>query len=244
MNRIAQYLRGDVLTVSGEALRAGYEMAEVYNDKVIRPLDNPLSAEGGLAVLRGSLAPDGAVIKHTAASPSLLVHKGPAVVFDSYDDLIARIDSDELDVDKDSVLVLRNAGPVGGPGMPEWGNLPLPAKILRTGVRDMVRISDARMSGTAYGTCIVHVAPESAIGGALAFVADGDLISLDVPRRRLDLVVPREVLARRRESWSPPPALYQRGWGRLYVRSVNQANLGCDLDFLQAGPPTPEPAIH
>jgi dihydroxy-acid dehydratase len=244
MARLDPFLRADTLTVTGRSLGAGYAGAVVYNNDVIRPLDHPLASEGGLAVLRGSLAPDGAVIKHTAASPELLVHTGPAVVFDDYDDLAARIDDEDLDVTPDSVLVLRQAGPVGGPGMPEWGQLPLPAKLLRAGVRDLVRVSDARMSGTSYGTCVLHVAPESAIGGPLALVADGDLITLDVPARRIDLEVPAEVVARRRDNWRPRPAHYQRGWGKLYTRSIGQANDGCDLDFLEAGEPTAEPAIH
>jgi dihydroxy-acid dehydratase len=244
MARLDPFLEADTLTVTGRSLRDGYAGATVYNDDVIRPLDRPLASEGGLAVLRGSLAPDGAVIKHTAASPELLIHTGPAVVFDDYDDLAARIDDEHLDVGPNSVLVLRRGGPVGGPGMPEWGQLPLPAKLLRTGIRDLVRVSDARMSGTSYGTCVLHVAPESAIGGPLALVADGDLIALDVPARRLDLEVPAEIIARRREAWRPRAPHYQRGWGKLYTHSIGQANEGCDLDFLQAGEATPEPAIH
>ncbi len=244
MARIADWLHTDALTATGRTMGEELEGARVYNDDVIRSLEGPLSPEGGLAVLRGSLAPDGAVIKHTAASPELLAHTGPAVVFEDYDDLSARIDDTALAVTPGSVLVLRQAGPVGGPGMPEWGQLPIPAKLLRAGVRDMVRVSDARMSGTSYGACVLHVAPESAIGGPLALVQDGDLIALDVPRRRLDLEVAPEVLARRRAAWQPRPAHYQRGWGQLYSRSVGQANEGCDLDFLQAGAATPEPSIH
>jgi len=244
MSRLDPLMHPKTLTVTGRSLRDGYANAPVYNDDVIRRLDDPLSPEGGLAVLRGSLAPDGAVIKHTAASPELLAHTGPAVVFEDYDDMARRIDDDRLDVAPASVLVLRQAGPIGGPGMPEWGHLPVPAKLLRSGVRDLVRVSDARMSGTAYGTCVVHVTPESAAGGPLALVADGDLVTLNVGSRRLDLEVPAEILARRRDHWRPPPPIYRRGWGKLYVSSVGQADKGCDLDFLEAGGPTPEPAIH
>lgn len=244
MSRLGDMLVLDALTVTGQSWRVELRGAQVYHDDVIRPLDNPLWGEGGLAVVRGSLAPDGAVIKQTAASPELLAHSGPAVVFHNYDDLLARIDHEALDVRPESVLVLRQAGPVGGPGMPEWGQLPLPAKLLRLGVRDLVRVSDARMSGTSYGTCVLHVAPESAVGGPLALVQDGDIVTLDVSGRRLELEVPAEVLARRREAWQPPAPHYQRGWGKLYSRSITQANDGCDLDFLEAGPPTPEPAIH
>ena len=244
MARLGPLIDGSAMTVTGKPMGDGIAGAVVHHDEVIRPLDRPLSPEGGLAVLRGTLAPDGAVIKPTAASPELLVHTGPAVVFDDYDDLAARIDDERLAVDAGSVLVLRQAGPIGGPGMPEWGQLPLPAKLLRTGIRDMVRVSDARMSGTSYGTCVLHVAPESAVGGPLALVENGDLVTLDVPGRRLDLEVPAETLARRREAWQPPVPHYQRGWGSLYSRTIRQANEGCDLDFLEAGAPTPEPAIH
>ncbi len=211
---------------------------------MIRPLDRPVSGEGGLAILRGSLAPDGAVIKPVAADPNLLVHTGPAVVFDDYAELEAHIDRPDLDVTPSSVLVLRNAGPVGGPGMPEWGMLPLPRKLLEQGVRDMVRISDARMSGTSYGTCVLHVAPESAVGGPLALVQTGDQISLDVPGRRLELLVDGAELARRRASLTAPAPRFARGYGELYSEHVTQADLGCDFDFLHAGPPTPEPPIH
>src|SRR3954452_11639586 len=184
----------DVPTVSGLTIAQILDGAEVFNDDVIRPLPNPLRSEGGLAILRGSLAPDGAVIKHSAASPSLLRHTGPAVVFEDYDDMNARLDDPDLDVTPDSVLVLRNAGPLGGPGMPEWGMLPIPKKLLAAGVDDMVRISDARMSGTAYGTCVLHVAPESFVGGPLALVESGDLVALDVEARRLDLLVDQSEL--------------------------------------------------
>src|SRR4051794_120880 len=233
----------DAPTVAGSLLD-GLDGAAVYDDDVIRPLENPLSAEGGLAVLRGSLAPDGAVIKHSAASESLLRHTGPAVVFSDYDDLSARLDDPSLEVTPDSVLVLQNAGPLGGPGMPEWGMLPLPKKLLQAGVDDMVRISDARMSGTAYGTCVLHVAPESFVGGPLAFVRSGDLISMDVPGRRLDLLVAEEELARRRSSWVTPERPAARGYEQLFFSHVTQANEGCDFDFLHGAGGVPEPAIH
>lgn len=199
---------------------------------------------GGTAIVRGSLAPDGAVIKISAADPRLLVHTGPAVVFRNYDDLAARIDDDELAVDENSVLVLQSAGPLGGPGMPEWGMLPIPKKLLVKGIRDMLRISDARMSGTSYGTCVLHIAPESHVGGPLAFVRDGDLICLDVPNRRLDLLVSDEELAARRATWTPPAPPYVRGYGAIFSERVTQANLGCDFAFADVTAPVPDPEIH
>ena len=231
-------------TVSGESLGAGIESARVFNSKVIRSLADPVSPRGGTAILYGNLAPSGAVIKPTAAEPRLLQHTGRAVVFRDYNDLAARIDEEALVVDEDSVLVLQNAGPIGAPGMPEWGMLPIPRKLLKKGVRDMVRISDARMSGTAYGACVLHVSPESYVGGPLAFVRDGDLIELDVPGRKLHLDVSDAELARRREKWTTPPVRYDRGFGALYAAHVTQADRGCDFDFLHAGDETPEPEIH
>jgi dihydroxyacid dehydratase/phosphogluconate dehydratase len=195
-------------------------------------------------VLRGNLAPDGAVIKPPAAEPQLHRHTGRAVVFADYDDLAARIDDPQLDVDERSVLVLKSAGPIGAPGMPEWGQLPIPKKLLERGVRDMVRISDARMSGTSYGACVLHVAPEAAVGGPLALVRDGDLIELDVPGRRLTLHVEDGELARRRAAWRRPAPRYMRGYGALAAQHMTQANEGCDFDFLAAGAPTPDPDIH
>lgn len=232
------------LTMNGRTLGENLDGAQVHDPDVIRDPERALSAEGGLAVLRGSLAPDGCVVKHTAASPELLQHTGPAVVFDDYDDLAARIDDDSLEVTEDSVLVLRNAGPLGAPGMPEWGMLPIPRKLLRRGVTDMVRISDARMSGTSYGTCVLHVAPEAHVGGPLALVRDGDPIRLDVPGRRLDLLVDSDELARRRAGWTQRPDPYVRGYGQLFARHVTQADHGCDFDFLAAPGKVPEPAIH
>ena len=195
-------------------------------------------------MLRGNLAPDGAVIKQSACDPSLLVHSGPAVVFKNYDDMAARIDDPDLDVTNDSVLILQNAGPQGGPGMPEWGMLPIPKKILETGVHDMVRISDARMSGTSYGTCVLHVAPESFVGGPLALVRDGDQVTLDVPGRLLRLEVSDEELARRRAEWTPPQRKFERGFGQIYANHITQADKGCDFDVLMGTAPTPEPEIH
>jgi dihydroxy-acid dehydratase len=243
LSRLRGHLALDCPTVTGRTLGENIAGAEVLADDVIRPLDRPLDTAGGTCVLRGTLAPDGAVIKPTAADPRLLVHTGRALVFTNYADLKARIDAPDLPVTPDSVLVLRSAGPVGAPGMPEWGMLPIPRKLLAAGVRDMVRVSDARMSGTSYGTCVLHVAPESTIGGPLALVRDGDLVALDVPGRRLDLLVDESELARRRAAWSPPPRGVGRGYGRLYLDEVTQAPEGCDFRFLEAGPDTPEPDI-
>jgi dihydroxy-acid dehydratase len=231
-------------TINGKTIGENIAGARIYNDDVIRTHDKPVSATGGLAVLRGNLAPDGAVIKPTAAEAHLLKHIGPAVVFRDYNDMAARIDDENLKVDENSVLVLQNGGPLGGPGMPEWGQLPIPKKLLKNGVRDMVRISDARMSGTSYGTCVLHVAPESFVGGPLAFVRDGDLVELDVDARRLHLNVSDAELARRRSAWRQPQLPYARGYGALYAQHITQANRGCDFDFLHHGAPTPDPEIH
>ena len=244
MARLGDRLDGGALTMNGRTLGENLQDAQVYDEDVIRDPQHAMSAEGGLAVLRGSLAPDGCVIKHTAASPGLLRHTGPAVVFNDYEDLSARVDDEDLRVDEDSVLILRNAGPLGGPGMPEWGMLPIPRKLLRRGVTDMVRVSDARMSGTSYGTCVLHVAPEAYVGGPLALVRDGDRIRLDVPGRRIDLLVDEDEMAERRAAWTPPPQPYVRGYGRLFARHVTQADRGCDFDFLADAGEVPEPAIH
>jgi dihydroxy-acid dehydratase len=244
LKEISPLLELDCLTVNGQTLGANIESARVCNSEVIRPLDNPVSAKGGTAVLYGNLAPNGAVIKPTAADPRLHQHTGRAVVFKDYNDLAARINDERLEVDADSVLVLQNAGPLGGPGMPEWGMLPIPTKLLKQGVRDMVRISDARMSGTSYGACVLHVAPEAFVGGPLAFVRDGDLIELDVPNRKLNLIVSDAELTARRAAWQPPARRYERGWGALYASHVTQADAGCDFDFLHAGAETAEPEIH
>jgi dihydroxy-acid dehydratase len=231
-------------TVNGQTLGENIAGAKVFNDDVIRTRDRALVACDTLAVLRGNLAPDGAVIKPPAAETRLHRHAGKAVVFSDYNDMAARIDAADLPVDERSVLVLKNAGPLGAPGMPEWGQLPIPRKLLAQGVRDMVRISDARMSGTAYGACVLHVAPESYVGGPLALVQDGDIIELDVPGRTLTLKVSDEELARRRAAWRPPAPRYLRGYGALCARHITQANQGCDFDFLEAGAPTPDPEIH
>ena len=240
---------GDLLdlttaTVNGKTLGENIEGAKVLNPDVILPRDKPLKAEGGVAVLRGNLAPDGAVIKPSAADPRLARHTGPAIVFENYNDMAARIDDPALDVTPDSVLVLRSAGPIGAPGMPEWGMLPLPKKILQQGVRDMVRISDARMSGTSYGTCVLHVAPESAVGGPLALVRTGDMITLDVAARSISLDVSEAELAARRAAWVAPPPRFARGWGKLSADQISQANDGCDFKVLEGTAPTAEPEIH
>jgi dihydroxy-acid dehydratase len=233
----------DAKTVSGRTLGENLEGAKIYNAEVILPRDKALVASGGLAVLRGNLAPDGAIVKPAAAEPRLLQHKGRAVVFEDYNDLQARIDDPALEVDADSVIVLRNSGPIGAPGMPEW-EVPVPKKLLQQGVRDMVRISDARMSGTAYGCCVLHVAPESFVGGPLALVKTGDTIELDVPRRRLQLLVDDAEMMKRKRAWKVPARKFERGYGALFSQHIRQANEGCDFDFLEGTAPTPEPEIH
>jgi dihydroxy-acid dehydratase len=244
LNRLGDLLDTTAVTANGATLGENIGRAKVFNDDVIRPLDNPVVASNTLAVLSGNLAPNGAVIKPPAAEPRLHRHSGPALVFANYDDMAARIDDPDLDVDENTVLVLQNAGPQGAPGMPEWGQLPIPKKLLEKGVRDMVRISDARMSGTSYGACVLHVAPESFVGGPLALVRDGDIIELDVTARTLNLDVTDEELDKRRADWQQPPAKFARGYGALYLQHITQADHGCDFDFLEAGQPTPEPEIH
>jgi len=231
-------------TVNGRTLGENVAGAKAWNDDVIRSRGNPLVPRDGLAVLRGNLAPGGAVVKPPAMEARLQKHVGRAVVFASYDDMAARIDDPALDIDADSVIVLQNAGPRGAPGMPEWGQLPIPQKLLKQGVRDMVRISDARMSGTSYGAFVLHVTPESFVGGPLAFVRDGDRIALDVPARRLELLVDEAELAKRRAAWKAPTPHFTRGFGALYLDHVTQADQGCDFDFLVAGTATAEPEIH
>jgi dihydroxy-acid dehydratase len=237
LKQLLPLLHGEALTVTGRSLADNVEGAQIHNSDVIRTLEDPLTHEGGLAILRGNLAPDGAVIKHAAASPHLLHHRGRAVVFRDMADLRARINSPDLKVTEDDVLVLRNVGPIGGPGMPEVGNFPIPEKLLKQGVRDMVRISDARMSGTAFGTIVLHVAPESAVGGTLSLVQDGDEIELDVAGRRLHLHVDESELARRQTTWRGPEPVFQRGYGWLYLKHVTQAPMGCDFDFLRGADP-------
>jgi dihydroxy-acid dehydratase len=241
---LRESLKPDARTANGRTLGENIAGAKVFNDDVIRPVDKALVASDSLAVLRGNLAPDGAVIKPPAAEPRLHRHSGRAVVFADYNDMAARIDDPALPVDETSVIVLKHAGPLGGPGMPEWGQLPIPKKLLEKGVRDMLRISDARMSGTSYGACVLHVAPESWIGGPLALVRDGDVIELDVPARRLTLKVGDEELARRKAAWTPPAPRYGRGYGQMFARHITQANEGCDFDFLERGAPIPDPEIH
>jgi dihydroxy-acid dehydratase len=245
MTRLTPFLDLDQINVSGKPWSDFLATAEVYNDDVIRPLDNPIYAEGALAVLRGNLAPDGCVMKPSAAAPHLLKHSGPALVFDDYPALKANIDRDDLEVTAESVLVLRNAGPLGGPGMPEWGMLPIPRKLVKQGVRDMVRISDARMSGTSYGACILHVSPEAHVGGPLALVKTGDIITIDIPARTISLDVPEAELAARRAALPAPVARYGRGYGWMFSQHIEQAHEGCDFDFLKTGfgPPVAEPSI-
>ncbi|MGJ5077372.1 L-arabinonate dehydratase [Bradyrhizobium oligotrophicum] len=246
MNRMTEHLHLDCLTVNGCTLGDNIAGAGVYNDDVIRPQSNPIYREGALAVLKGNLAPDGCVIKPSACESRFLKHTGPALVFDDYPSMKKAIDDPDLDVTADHVLILRNAGPQGGPGMPEWGMLPIPTKLVKQGVRDMVRLSDARMSGTSYGACILHVSPESYIGGPLALVRNGDLITLDVAARTINLDVPEDELARRRAEWQPPTPRFERGYGWMFARHIRQANDGCDFDFLETGfgAPVGEPAIY
>ncbi|MCE9660564.1 MAG: dihydroxy-acid dehydratase [Burkholderiales bacterium] len=246
MSRLGTHLQPDALTVTGKSLGENIAGAKVFDDDVIRSVETAIYAEGALAVLRGNLAPSGCVIKPSACAPELLRHTGPAIVFDDYPAMKAAVDDENLDVTAAHVMVLRNAGPQGGPGMPEWGMLPIPKKLLKEGVRDMVRISDARMSGTSYGACILHVAPESYIGGPLALVRTGDLISIDVAARRIDLEVSDDELARRRAAWTPPPPRYERGYGWMYLKHIRQADEGCDFDFLETsfGAPVAEPSIY
>jgi dihydroxy-acid dehydratase len=231
--QIADRLDTSAVTVNGRTLGENIADAVVHNDDVIRTLSNPVYHEGSLAVLRGNLCPDGAIIKPAACDPKFHVHEGPALVFDSYPDMKKAIDNENLDVTPDHVLVLRNAGPQGGPGMPEWGMLPIPKALIKKRHRDMLRISDARMSGTSYGACVLHVAPESFVGGPLALLRTGDIVRLDLPKRRLDMLVAEDELARRRSAWTPPPPRFERGWGWMYSKHVTQADKGCDFDFLE-----------
>ena len=232
MNQIQDLLDGNCETVNGKTIGENIRGAHPLNDTVIRSREGALSPEGGIAILHGNLAPNGAVIKQTTASPQLMQHRGRAFVFETRDQMLAQIDRDDLPVDRDTVLVMRNCGPKGAPGFPEWGHIPMPRKLLHEGVTDMVRISDARMSGTSYGTVVLHVAPESAIGGPLALVETGDEILLDVSKRKLELLVAEEELDRRARLFTPPPRHYDRGYGRLFLDHVTQADLGCDFDFL------------
>jgi dihydroxy-acid dehydratase len=245
MTRIRDHLKLDALTVTGHTLGENIAGAEVHNDDVIRDVSNPVFTGGALAVLKGNLAPEGCVMKPGACDPRLRKHTGPALVFDDYPTMKAAIDDEGLDVTADHVLILRNAGPQGGPGMPEWGMLPIPTKLVKQGVRDMLRLSDARMSGTSYGACILHVSPESYIGGPLALVRNGDKISVDVEARTITLDIPEEELEKRRAAWSAPEPRFERGYGWMFSAHVRQAHEGCDFDFLETsfGAPVGEPDI-
>lgn len=246
MNQIKERLHTQVLTVSGRTLGEDIDGAKVFNPDVIRSLDNPVYHEGSLAVLKGNLAPDGAVIKPAACDPKFYKHTGPALVADDYDSLTAIIENEDLDMDPNTVLVLRNAGPQGGPGMPEWGMIPMPKALLKKGIRDMVRLSDSRMSGTSYGACVLHVAPESYVGGPLALLKTGDMVEMDIPNRTLNMLVSDEELAARRQAWTPPPPRFGRGYGWMFTKHIEQADKGCDFDFLKTefGPSPGEPDIH
>ena len=246
MKELGDTLDLSCLTVAGKTLGEGIADAVNHNTDVIRPLSNPVYHEGSLAVLRGNLAPDGAVIKPAACEPKFHVHRGPAIVADSYKEMKAIIDDPDYPMTPDHVLVLRNAGPRGGPGMPEWGMIPMPRALLKQGHSDMVRLSDARMSGTSYGACVLHVAPEAYVGGPLALIETGDVIELDVPNRSLNVRISDEEMARRRKTWTPPPTRYERGYGWMFSRHIEQADKGCDFDFLRSefGGPVPEPEIN
>jgi dihydroxy-acid dehydratase len=234
MRNILPLLHRDCITVTGSTIGANVKDAPCYDAGVIRPLADPLASEGGTLILYGNLAPDGAVIKHTAASPHLLQHRGPAHVFEDHEQMLHDLTREDLPVDENTVLVLKNAGPQGGPGFPEWGQIPMPVKLLARGVKDMVRISDSRMSGTSFGTVVLHISPESAIGGPLAVVRTGDQIVLDTPGRRIDIDIPHQELQLRLAAFERPQPHYSRGYGKLFLEHVTQAHLGCDFDFLHA----------
>jgi dihydroxy-acid dehydratase len=244
LKALGDLLDTSALTVSGKTLGVEIDGAQIFNPDVIHTRDNPLVKSDALVVLRGNLAPDGAVLKPPAAEAHLLKHKGPAVVFDSYEEMKKRMDDPDLNADESSVFILRNAGPKGGPGMPEWGQLPVPKKLLQKGVRDVLRISDSRMSGTSYGACVLHVAPEAAVGGPLALVKEGDIIEMDVAARKLNMLVSDEELAKRRAAWKPPQVQFQRGYGQMFLAHIKQANEGCDFDFLEGTAKIPDPAIY
>jgi dihydroxy-acid dehydratase len=246
MKELGDKLDLSVVTVNGKSVGENIASAVNYNEDVIRPLSNPVYHEGSLAVLRGNLAPDGAVIKPAACDPRFHKHSGPAIVADSYPELKEIIADPDYPMTPDHVLVLRNAGPQGGPGMPEWGMIPMPQALLKDGHRDMVRLSDARMSGTSFGACVLHVAPEAFIGGPLALIETGDIIELDVPNRILRVDISGAELARRRQNWTAPEPRYERGYGYMFSRHIEQADKGCDFDFLRTdfGKPVPEPEIY
>jgi dihydroxy-acid dehydratase len=243
MAQLGDLLHLESKTVNGKTLGQNLAGQEVIDKDVIRSLDNPISESGGTFVLSGNLAPEGCVIKPTAADPRLLNHIGPAVVFENYPELKARLNDEKTPITPDSIMVLKNAGPIGAPGFPEWGMLPMPDRLLKQGIKDMVRISDSRMSGTSYGTCALHISPESAVGGPLALVREGDMIEISITNRKLTLHVPEEELAKRRAEWKAPELYYQRGYGQIFLKHVTQAHEGCDFDFLHHGPPPKEPDI-
>ena len=246
MKQLGDKLDPTAITVTGRALVEGLEDVKVWNDDVIRPLSNPVYHEGSLAVLKGNLAPDGAVIKPAACDPKFHRHRGPALVADSYAEMKKIIDDPDYPLPPGTVLVLRNAGPQGGPGMPEWGMIPMPKALLKLGLRDMVRISDARMSGTSFGACVLHVSPEAFVGGPLALLKTGDIVELDIPARSLDMLVAEDELAARRAAWQAPEPRDGRGYGFMFTKHIEQADKGCDFDFLRTefGGKTPEPAIN
>lgn len=246
MKELGDKLDLSVMTVNGQTMGDNIAEAVNYNDDVIRPLSNPVYQQGSLAVLKGNLAPDGAVIKPAAMDPRFQTHKGPAIVADSYAELKTIINDEEYPMTPDHVLVLRNAGPLGGPGMPEWGMIPMPKALLKDGHRDMVRLSDARMSGTSYGACVLHVAPEAYIGGPLALIQTGDIIEMDIPNRTLNVVLTDAELEARRAAWTAPAPRFERGYGQMFSKHVEQADKGCDFDFLRSdfGGPVPEPEIN
>ncbi len=246
LKRIETFLDKDCMTVNGRTIGENIANAEVYNDDVIRTLDNPIYDSGALVVLKGNLAPDGCVMKVSAMDKRFLKHSGPALVFDNYPAMKEAVNNENLDATEDSVMILRNAGPQGGPGMPEWGMLPVPNKLVKQGVRDMLRISDARMSGTSYGACILHVAPESYIGGPLALIKTGDIITVDVEKRLIQVEIDDAELQSRRDAWTPPPPRYERGYGAMFSKHIGQAPQGCDFDFLMTdyGAPVTEPEIY
>ena len=245
LKRVQQHLDTSVITVNGQTLGENIAPAQVFHEDVIRPVENPIYAEGALAVLRGNIAPDGVVIKPSACAPHLLQHTGRALVFDDYPAMKKAVEDPDLDVTADDILVLRYAGPLGGPGMPEWGMLPIPTKLVKQGVRDMLRLSDARMSGTSYGACMLHCAPEAYVGGPLALVKTGDLITVDVPARTIHLQVSETELATRKAAWTPPARRFERGYGWMFSQHILQADQGCDFDFLETsfGAAVPEPDI-
>jgi dihydroxy-acid dehydratase len=244
MQNLREKLDLSCLTVTGKTLGETIEGAKTHIPDVIHSLNDPIYAEGATAVLKGNLAPNGCVIKPSAADPRFLKHRGKVIAFENYDHMMREIERDDLDVTPDHILVLKNAGPKGGPGMPEWGMLPIPKRLLGQGVRDMIRISDGRMSGTSYGACILHVAPESFVGGPLNFVQTGDEIEIDVEKRSIHLHVSDEEMARRRAAWTPPAPRYPRGYGAMFSAHIGQADQGCDFDFLEGHGAVPEPEIH